>query len=202
MLLKIIKEFQRKNGYTPSLTELKSLTGVAYINSIVHLLNKLEEKNYISRQPNLERSIAPLEHFMNTLKIPIVGSVACGQPLLAIENREGYIPVDKSLVKGNPDDYFFLKAVGDSMNNTDVSGKSIDDGDLVLIKTCSAPNINDKVVALINDEATIKVYRRDGDIIILAPQSTNTNNKPIILNENFSFQGVVKAVFKKEAIAA
>lgn len=202
ILLQIIKDNQRKYGTSPSLGELKNMLGVPFVNSVVHLLDKLEEKKYITRAPGMERGILLIENPDQTFKIPVIGAVACGKPLLAKENKEGYINIDKSLVSDNPDDYFFLRAVGDSMNKTDINGKNIDDGDYVLIKQQTTANENDKVVALIDDEATIKVFKKGQDYVTLVPQSTNPANKPIILHSDFSIQGIVRAVFKKEMLTA
>jgi repressor LexA len=202
LLLQIIRDYRRKHGTSPSLNDLKKALGVPFVNSVVHLLEKLEEKQYLTRTSGTERGIILIENFHQTINVPIVGAVACGQPLLAKQNIEGYIPVDKDLLLGNPSDYFFLRAVGDSMNNTNVNGNSIEDGDFVLIKTQSTANMNEKIVALIDDEATIKVYKRQEDFIALVPQSTNPANKPIILHSDFIIQGIVKAVFKKEMLVA
>lgn len=202
ILFQIIKDFKRKHGHSPTLGELKKLFGAQSTNSIVQFLEKLEEKDYIQREEGQERGIRIPETSFETVDIPLVGTVACGQPLLAQENREGYIPVDKGLLAGNPKDYFFLRAAGDSMNNTNIDGNTIEDGDYVLIKSQTNANVNDKVVALIDDEATIKVYKKEKDFVALVPQSTNPANKPIILHSDFSIQGLVKAVFKKEMLTA
>lgn len=202
LLLQIIRDYRRKNGTSPTLGELKKMLGVPFVNSVVHLLSKLEDKGYIARTPGIDRGIVPIENSQQTVNIRVVGAVACGKPLLAQENVEGYIPVDKTLLYGDPNDYFFLRAVGDSMNNTDIKGKSIDDGDYVLIKSQMSAIPNEKIVALIDDEATIKVLKIEKDFIALVPQSTNPANKPIILHSDFSVQGVVKDVYKKEMLQA
>ncbi len=202
ILLQIIRDYQRKYGTSPSLGELKNILGVTFVNSVVHLLDKLEEKKYITRAPGMERGIIPVENPDQTFKIPVVGAVSCGKPLLAEENVEGYINIDRSLVGGNPNNYFFLRAVGDSMNKANINGKNIDDGDYILIKQQTKANENDKVVALIDDEATIKVFKKGHDYVALVPQSTNPANKPIILHSDFSIRGIVRAVFKKEMLTA
>lgn len=202
LLYQIIKDYQKKYGISPSLNELKKELGVPFVNSVVHLLEKLEEKGYLTRTPSTERGIKLLEESHQTINVPVVGAVACGQPLLAKQNIEGYIPVDKNLLSSNSADYFFLRAVGDSMDNSNVNGNNIENGDFVLIKTQSTANYNDKIVALIDDEATIKVYKKQQDYIALVPQSTNPANKPIILHSDFTIQGIVKAVFKKEMLSA
>ena len=197
LLLQIIQDFRRKNGYSPSLSELKNLLGVNYVNSVVHLLEKLEEKGYIQKKAGAERGITPVSQSNTIANIPVVGNVACGNPLLAEENIEGYIPVDVTIVRNKPEDYFFLRAVGDSMNQA-----GINPGDLVLIESKPTAQPGDKVVALIDDEATIKIYQPSNDYVALVPKSDNPANKPIILNQDFTIQGIVKAVYQKEMLQA
>ncbi|MBM3254082.1 MAG: repressor LexA, partial [Candidatus Omnitrophica bacterium] len=150
----LIKETIKKTGKPPTLGELRELLRLKYINSVTHLINKLEEKGYIRRKRGEPRGIELASQEKKVVGIPLIGAVACGKPLLAQENIEGYISVDKNWLRGNPQDFFFLRAVGDSMNSA-----GIDDGDLTLIKIQSTANPNDQVVALIEDEATIKIYK-------------------------------------------
>ncbi len=197
LLLNIIKEYRRKHGESPTLGELKKILGVPFLNSVVHLLGKLEEKGFIQRAKGVERGITPVGDEKTMVNIPVVGAVACGRPLLAQENIEGYITVDRKLIKDDPKKYFFLKAIGDSMNNA-----GINDGDMVLIHSQSQARSEEKVVALIDDEATIKIFRPGNGYVALVPKSSNPNNKPIILRENFAIQGLVKAVYQKGMLTA
>lgn len=198
LLFQIIKEYQRKHGVSPTLGELQKMLGVPFMNSVVVLIKSLEEKGYITREKGAERGIEPVVHSgAGTINVPVVGAVACGKPLLAQENVEGYISVDKNLLHNNPKDYFFLRALGDSMDKA-----GIDDGDMVLIKSQRTARPDEKVVALIDDEATIKVYKPYSGYVALVPKSSNSANKPIILHENFAIQGIVKAVFKKDMLTA
>jgi len=191
----LIKETIKKTGKPPTLGELRELLRLKYINSVTHLINKLEEKGYIRRKRGEPRGIELASQEKKVVGIPLIGAVACGKPLLAQENIEGYISVDKNWLRGNPQDFFFLRAVGDSMNSA-----GIDDGDLTLIKIQSTANPNDQVVALIEDEATIKIYKPKEDYVALVPSSKNRQHKPIILREDFLIQGVVKMVLKKRML--
>ncbi len=197
LLLNIIKEYRRKHGTSPTLGELQTMLGVGFLNSVVHLLSKLEEKGYIQRAKGVERGIATVGNTQMTVNIPVVGAVACGRPLLAQENVEGYIPVDRKLIADDPKKYFFLKAVGDSMDRA-----GINDGDMVLIHSQPKARPEERVVALIDDEAAIKVFRPGNGFVALVPKSSNPANKPIILRENFAIQGIVKAVYQKEMLTA
>ncbi len=203
LVLRHIRDFRKKYGIYPKLREIKDDLKFSSLNSIVFLLRGLEAKGYIKRIKGAERGIILVESNNNDIvNVPLVGSVACGLPLLAEENVEGYISVETKLLKGNYGDYFFLRAVGDSMNDADVNGKTIENGDFILIKSQNTANQNEKIVALIDDEATIKILKKDKDFVALVPQSKNPENKPIILHSDFTIQGVVKAVYKKEMLAA
>lgn len=197
LLLKIIKEYRRKNGESPTLSELQKMLGVPFLNSVIHLLGKLEEKGLIQRAKGVERGIVTIGDQKSMVNVPVVGVVACGKPLLAQENIEGFLTVDRKLIKDDSKKYFFLKAVGDSMNKA-----GINDGDMVLIHSQQNAPPGERIVALIDDEATIKIFRPGKGFIALVPKSSNPDNKPIILRENFTIQGIVKAVYPKEMLTA
>lgn len=120
-----------------------------------------------------------------TVSVPVVGSAACGMPMLAEENIEEMIPVSKKIA-APPYKYYMLRAKGDSMNEA-----NINDGDLVLVRQQAVARHGDIVVALIDDEATIKEYTTTGSAVVLRPHSTNPVHKPIILTRDFMVQGVV-----------
>ena len=122
-----------------------------------------------------------------TVNIPLLGTIACGSPILATENIEAEIPVSIDLIKGSSK-YFLLRARGDSMNEV-----GINDGDLVLVKQQSTAENGDFVVALIDDEATIKEFHKNSDAILLKPRSTEQKHQPIILTRDFRIQGIVVA---------
>jgi len=197
LLLNIIKDYRRKHGSSPTLDTLREMLGLGFINSVVHLLGKLEEKGYIQRSKGIQGGIIPIGDEHKTVNVPVVGAVACGLPLLAQENIEGYISTDKKLITDDPKKYFFLSVVGDSM---DLAG--INNGDMVLVHSQPTANPEDRAVALVDEEATIKFIRPGDGYVALVPKSSNPTNKPIILHSDFSIQGVVKAVFKKEMLTA
>ena len=120
-----------------------------------------------------------------TVDVPLIGTVACGLPILAVENIEAMIPVSVKLAKP-PNKYFILKAKGDSMNE-----REINDGDMVLIKQQNYAENTDLVVALIDDKATIKEMKINSENILLLPRSTNKKHQPIILTRDFMVQGIV-----------
>lgn len=130
--------------------------------------------------------------------IPIVGRVPAGEPLLADENIEAYLPIDPSMYGiTSPDGFFFLRVVGESMN------KVIRNGSYALIKKQETAEDGDVIVAIINgnDEATLKRFKNlDNGFVMLEPDSTSNDFKPIIINlkeTNFQIIGKVIGDFKK-----
>lgn len=191
-VLSTITDLAHKKGTTPSMEELRLALDLSSISSVQRHTDALKEKGYL----NNARGISFPEP-ADKVQIPLVGNVACGAPLLATENIEAYIPYDSSQISGSASDYFFLRAVGDSMNNANVDGKTIDDGDFVLVKKQQTAEKGSRVVALIGDEATIKKFIPEGGHIRLQPESTNLQNKPILMFDDFTIQGVVEDVIKK-----
>lgn len=176
-------------GRMPSVREMMTSLGYRSPRSASVLMKKLMSKRILRRKPNGSYRLVDNLHDdtmrAQTVDIPLVGTVACGTPVLAEENIEGMIPVSTKLAK-SPHRYFLLKAEGDSMNE-----KGINDGDLVLVRQQLTADNGDMIVALVDDEATIKEFYRLGDIIILKPKSTNKQHKPIVLTKDFQIQGVV-----------
>ncbi|HQU92607.1 MAG TPA: transcriptional repressor LexA [Pyrinomonadaceae bacterium] len=120
-----------------------------------------------------------------TVEVPLVGTAACGTPLLAAENIEAMIPVSINLARPGHR-YFFLRAKGDSMDQAEIN-----DGDLVLVRQQQTAENGNIVVALIDDEATIKEFKRTPTAVVLTPRSSSKKHLPIILTNEFRVQGVV-----------
>jgi len=163
-----------------------------YLSSIQRHTDSLKKKGYLENTRGIF-----LKYLSSMVQIPVVGNVSCGQPLLAIENIDAYIPFDASKINGRVSDYFFLKASGNSMNNTDINKKTIDDGDYILVKKQPNAIPGNRVVALIGDEATIKLLKKGDGCLVLQPESTDPNNKPIYLFNDVQIQGIVVDVVKK-----
>jgi len=176
-------------GRMPSVREMMTSLGYRSPRSASVLMKKLMSKRILRRKPNGSYQLIDNLHDdtmrAQTVDIPLVGTVACGTLVLAEENIEGMIPVSTKLAK-SPHRYFLLKAEGDSMNE-----KGINDGDLVLVRQQLTADNGDMIVALVDDEATIKEFYRLGDMIVLKPRSTNKQHKPVILTKDFQIQGVV-----------
>lgn len=191
-VLSTITDLSHKKGTPPTMEELRVALGLSSISSVQRHTDALKAKEYLENARGIS-----FPDSSNKIQIPLVGNVACGVPFLATENVEAYISYDASQIRGSSDDYFFLRAVGDSMNAAKVSGKTIDDGDFVLIRKQQAADPGSRVVALIGDEATIKKFVPENGYVCLQPESTNPRNKPILMFEDFTIQGIVEDVIKK-----
>jgi len=192
--IKMIRNTIVHKGYFPSMRELSKMLGYKSPRSASVITEGLIQKGMLKKKGNGKLILAELEASeetnAQTIDIPLLGSVACGLPILAEENVTAMIPVSVQIAKPS-NRYFFLRAKGDSMNEA-----GIDDGDLVLIKQQNSANNGDLVVALIDENATIKELQIQNDCIILKPRSTNKNHQPIILTRDFQVQGVVAQVIK------
>lgn len=179
-------------GESPTLREINEVTGGLSPRSASLVVDRLEKAGLI--QKNGRKIILTQSPYMDTsvstVDVPLVGSVACGTPLFAEENVQTYIPISIQMAKKGST-YFLLRAEGDSMND---AVSPINSGDLLLIRQQDTADNGNTVVALINDEATVKIFERTRDAIILRPKSKNKNHKPIILTNNCMIQGVVVAV--------
>jgi len=176
-------------GRIPSLRELMSSLGYKSPRSASLIVDKLIKKGVLRRKEDgglqLIKSLGDDTTRAQTVDVPLVGIVACGAPILAEENVQAQIPVSTKLAKP-PHRYFLLKAKGDSMDQ-----KGIDDGDLVLVRQQTVAKDGDTVVALIDDEATIKEFHGAGETVVLKPMSKNKQHQPIVLTKDFQIQGVI-----------
>jgi len=186
----ILADYIRREKIPPTNREILKMMGLKSPRSVAQYLDALEEGGYIQRGKgarNIKIIKSPYDNnnSSKTVKVPVVGYVPCGAPFLAEENIEKQIVVSEKIAK-RPYKYFMLRAVGDSMNKA-----GINDGDLVLVRQQMTANDGDIVVALIDDEATIKKLGLHKDHITLEPNSTNPNHCPIVLERDFRIQGVV-----------
>lgn len=194
-LLEALRSHLLRYGKMPSTRVLMRDLNYKSPRSITVLLQALTDKEVVSKKADGSLILHDFELEVHderalTTKIPLLGSVACGLPMLAEENIEAEISVSNEIIHSDSR-YFFLRASGDSMNK-----QGIDDGDLVLIKQQNTASNGDIVVALIDDNATIKKLIFNDDHIVLKPCSSNAQHQPIILTRNFRVQGVVVSVIK------
>ena len=176
-------------GRIPSMRELMSSLGYKSPRSASLIIDKLIKKGVLRRKEsgNLQfiKTLDDDKTRAQTVDVPFLGAVACGMPIFAEQNIEAMIPVSTKLAKP-PQKYFLLKANGDSMDQ-----KGINDGDLVLVRQQATAQNGNTVVALIDDEATIKEFHKAGETVVLKPRSKNKEHQAIVLTKDFQVQGVV-----------
>ncbi len=179
-ILLFIKNHIQKKGYPPSVREICKGVNLKSTSTVHRHLEKLESKGYIRKDPTKPRAIEILDRedtlfeTKKTVDIPIIGKVTAGQPILAIEHIEDTFPVPIELAERGP--LFMLKVQGDSMINAGILS-----GDYVLVKQQNHALNGDIVVALLDDEATIKRFFKEEDHIRLQPE--NDSMSPIITND-------------------
>jgi repressor LexA len=194
-VLHFLKSYLQVKGFPPTLREIASHFGLRGPRAPQKTLQILQKKGYIRRVPGgsraIEMLIPPLVHKSQILSLPIVGRVRAGEPILAIENIEGYINLDQSLISS--DDVFLLRVQGDSMIDA-----HIQDGDFALIKPQPNAENGEIVVALVDDEATIKRIFKKRDLIRLEP--ANPHMEPIVVRKGerrVTLVGKVVGIFRK-----
>ncbi|MBP2027051.1 repressor LexA [Acetoanaerobium pronyense] len=194
-ILLYIKEELQKRGYPPSVREIASALNIKSTSTVHSHLNKIEEKGYIKKDPTKPRAIEVISNSdddlmfnPNTISIPYIGEVTAGEPILAIENIQDFIPQPTKWYKETP--HFILKVKGDSMIDA-----GIFDGDLIVVEQTSSASNGDIVVALINgEEATVKKFFRENNKVRLQPE--NKDYDPIFPSD-VSILGIVKTLIRK-----
>jgi len=196
-ILDFIKEFVSFNGYPPTLREIAKNFNLASTFGIKRHLDALKKKGYLSIESFSSRAISITDYkndfktnISDTVKIPIVGRVAAGYPILAEENIEGSISINSDLMR-NSSEVFGLRVKGDSMKNA-----GIFDGDIIIVTQQSTANSGEIVVAMIDNETTVKKFYQRNNEIKLIPE--NEKYLPITINKsnNFSIIGKVLGVFR------
>ena len=179
-----------ENGYAPSVRDIVASLGIKSTSSVHLYLHNLEEKGYIEQDPGKKRTIrlcAPFARSGN--RVPILGAITAGLPILAVENFEGYVELPWNNAKYSSDDLFALKVRGESMIEAGIL-----DGDLVIVRKSSYADNGQIVVALIDDEATEKTFYKEDGHYRLQPE--NRTMKPIIVEE-VALLGIVVASFRQ-----
>ena len=190
-----LKEYLGEKGFPPTLREIASHFGLRGPKGPQKTLNILERKGYIHKVPGGSRAIEilayPSVRLTQILPVPIVGRVQAGEPILAIENIEGYINLDRTIASSG--DVFLLRVQGDSMIDA-----HIQNGDFALVKPQPNAENGEIVVALIEDEATIKRIFKKRDLIRLEP--ANPKMEPIVIRKGekkVTIVGKVIGIFRK-----
>ncbi len=168
-----IKETIDKRGLAPSVREIGAAVGLKSTSTVQYNLNALEELGYIERDSQLKRTIRICKGGIRPAHVPLVGTVTAGAPILAVETIEDYIPVP---IEQRGRTLFALRIKGDSMVNAGIL-----DGDIVIAERTPTAENGDIIVALLEDEATVKRFYKEKGRFRLQPE--NDNYEPIIVNE-------------------
>ena len=163
-----IKRYSAKNGYPPTVRDIGKAVGLASSSTVHAHLANLEKAGVLRRDPTKPRAIEVLKDkardVVTPVGLPVVGQVAAGQPVLADENIEEYVPVPG--IAGGDDGEFVLRVKGDSMKDAGIL-----EGDFVIVRRQETAGDGDIVVALVGEEATVKRFFREKDHIRLQPEN-------------------------------
>lgn len=192
-ILEYIRHEILAKGYPPSIREICQAVDLKSTSSVHAQLSSLEAKGYIRRDLTKSRSIEIIDDDFSLTKrelvnIPIVGTVSCGQPILAEQNIEDYFPVPPEYIHNTNNQTFMLRVKGDSMINVGIYEK-----DLVIVEQCSSARNGEIVVALIEDSATVKTFYKENGYIRLQPE--NDYMDPILV-EHCEILGRVIGLFR------
>ena len=173
-----IKKYSAKYGYPPTVRDIGKAVGLASSSTVHAHLSNLEKLGLLRRDPTKPRAIEVLKHKAREVVapagLPVVGQVAAGQPILADENIEEYVPVPG--IAGGDDGEFVLRVKGDSMKDAGIL-----EGDFVIVRRQETAGDGDIVVALVGEEATVKRFFRENDHVRLQPE--NETMEPIRTRE-------------------
>ena len=191
-ILDYMKNEILNRGFPPSVREICEAVNLKSTSSVHSHLDALEKNGYIRRDATKPRAIEIIDYNFNLVRrevvnVPLVGTVAAGQPILAVENIDAYFPIPAEYMPNEQS--FMLTVKGDSMINA-----GIFDGDQVLVKQQSTAENGDMVVALIDDSATVKTFYKENGYYRLQPE--NDNMEPIIITGNLKILGKVFGVFR------
>jgi len=201
-ILEFISQSIRERGYPPTLREIGVHFGIRSTNGVNDHLRALEKKGYLEREDLKSRALRPMgvrgpvrapTRDEDMIEVPLIGRVAAGVPLLAVENVEDTVKVDRLFI-GQTRDVFALRVKGDSMIED-----GIFDGDFIFVRKQLQANRGDIVVAMIEDEATVKRYYPEGEHIRFQP--ANSAMQPIIVRKrdwkSVNLIGIVVGVYRK-----
>ena len=190
-ILDFMKQEILNKGYPPTVRDICEAVNLKSTCSVHFHLETLEKNGYIHRDPTKPRAIEIIDDNFNltrreVVNVPIVGRVAAGEPILAVENIENYFPIPAEFMPNQ--DTFMLRVKGESMINAGIL-----DGDLIVVMKQDTARNGDMVVALVDDSATVKTFYKEGDHIRLQPE--NDTMDPIIV-PNCEILGKVFANFR------
>lgn len=197
-ILDFVSQQIKAKGYPPSVREIGEAVGLKSPSSVHTYLKNLEAKGLLKRDPDKNRAIAPLgddysssildsSRDPHSIRLPLVGDVAAGLPITAVENVAEHMSVPLELVGSGS--FFMLRIKGDSMIEA-----GIFDGDYIVVREQKNADNGDIVVAMVEDEATVKRFYKMNGLIELRPE--NSSMEPIVV-ENCSILGVVRSLMRR-----
>ena len=190
-ILEYMKQEILNKGYPPTVRDICEAVKLKSTSSVHSHLETLEKNGYIRRDPTKPRAIEIIDDNFNMTRremtnVPMIGRVAAGEPILAVENIESYFPIPTEYMPNA--ESFMLKVKGESMINA-----GIFDGDQILVEKCNTARNGDMVVALVDDSATVKTFYKENGYIRLQPE--NDTMDPIIVDD-CEIMGKVFGVFR------
>ena len=190
-ILEYIKNEILNRGFPPSVRDICEAVHLKSTSSVHSHLETLEKNGYIRRDPSKPRAIEILDDNFNltrreVVNVPIIGRVAAGEPILAVENVENYFPIPAEFMPN--EQTFMLTVNGESMINAGIL-----DGDQILVQVQKSAKNGDIIVALVEDSATVKTYYKENGYYRLQPE--NDNMEPILVTE-MEILGKVIGVFR------
>ena len=190
-ILDYIKTHIRTKSYPPSVREIGQAVGLSSSSTVHAHLRQLEQNGYIHRDPTKPRAIEILQEELllrkEMVNVPILGKITAGEPILAVENVEDVFPLPLEFVR--EDNSYILRVQGDSM-----IGAGIFDGDYIVVRQQNTAQNGEIVVALIEDEATVKRFFKEVDHIRLQPENPRLNP---ILTKEVSILGKVTGLLRR-----
>ena len=179
-----------ENGYAPSVRDIVANLGIKSTSSVHLYLHNLEAKGFIEQDAGKKRTLRICAPYARvTGKVPLLGSITAGSPILAIENFEGYVDLPWNSSKYSSEELFALKVKGESMIEAGILN-----GDVVIVRKSAYADNGQIVVALIEDEATVKTFYKEDGHFRLQPE--NRSLAPIIV-EDVALLGIVIASFRQ-----
>lgn len=194
-VLSFIVQQQQENGVPPTVREICDAMGYRSINSASQHLRLIEQKGHIRLIKGKARGIEllidlPRESDGNRIDVPLVGSVAAGRPVIAVENLEGHITLDRNLFRG--DGLFALRIKGDSMRDIGVL-----DGDIIIVQQQNSANNGEIVVAIVEGEATLKRYLKEKDRVILRAENPDYGDMVVSSDRDIWIAGKMVGMMRK-----
>ncbi len=191
-ILEYIKSEIINRGFPPAVREICEAVNLKSTSSVHSHLETLERNGYIRRDPTKPRAIEIVDDNFNLTRrelvnVPVVGRVAAGEPILAVENVENYFPIPAEFMPNSQT--FMLNVKGESMINAGIL-----DGDQILVQQQSTAENGNIVVALIDDSATVKTFYKEDGYYRLQPE--NDTMEPIIVKDDLKILGKVIGVFR------